>query len=166
MFWGGNYDISLSRGLNRRKSPADRMEKVKTMNKYRLVDQIAGIAATFCLSILPLAAQAQNTPPSAHPSLSQSAPTQQPEKKGGALAGLNLTDDQKARIKQIHQDTKAKIDAVNNDSTLTADQKVAKSKQLRRAAHRQVRKVLTPEQRQAMRERAKARKQATTPQPS
>lgn len=136
------------------------------MNKFKFVKHVAGFAATLGLSILPLAARAQNTSPTAAPDQSQSTPAQQPEKKGDALAGLNLADDQKAQIKKIHQDAKAKIETVNNDSTLTGDEKLAKTKQLRHAAHKQVRKVLTPEQRQAMRERAKARKQAAASQPS
>ena len=136
------------------------------MNSFRLIKQIAGIAAVLGLSILPAAVRAQDTQSSPAPDQSQSAPAQKPAQKGGALEGLNLTDDQKAQIQQIHKDTKAKVEAVSADSTLSADQKVEKTRQLRRAAHMQVRKVLTPEQRQAMRERARARRAAAAPQPS
>jgi|SRR5271154_830388 len=136
------------------------------MNNFRLIKQIAGITAVLGMSIVPATMQAQDTQSSPAPDQSQSAPAQKPAQKGGALADLNLTDDQKAQIQQIHKDTKAKVEAVNGDSTLTADEKLAKAKALRMAAHRQVAKVLTPEQRQAMRERARARRAAAAPQPS
>lgn len=136
------------------------------MNNFRFVKQIAGFAAVLGLSILPATLRAQDTQSAPAQDQSQAAPAQKPAQKGGQLAGLNLTDDQKAQIKQIHADTKAKVEAVNADSTLTADQKAEKTRQLHRAAHMQVRKVLTPEQRQAMRERARARRAAAAPQPS
>lgn len=69
----------------------------------------------------------------------------------GAMKGLNLTDDQKAEMKKIHESTKAQLDAVNKDESLTADQKKAKVHQLRHVARTQMVKLLTPEQQQQMR---------------
>jgi Spy/CpxP family protein refolding chaperone len=136
------------------------------MNNYRVARKMAGLAAVLGLSILPVTMRAQSSSSGPAQDQNQAAPAQQPDHKGGAMEALNLTDDQKAQMKQIHQDTKSRIDAVNNDSTLSADQKAAKTKQIRHAAHKQMKKVLTPEQRQAMRARARARKQGAAPQPS
>jgi len=85
------------------------------------------------------------------------------------MAGLNLTDDQKAQMKKIHESTKAQLDAVNKDESLTADQKGAKIHQLRHGARLQMVKLLTPEQRQQMKAniqqmRASRRQQQQQPQ--
>ena len=70
-------------------------------------------------------------------------------------------------MKKIHESTKAQLEAVNKDESLTADQKAAKIHQLRRSARMQMVKLLTPEQRQQMRAnvramRASRREQAAT----
>jgi Spy/CpxP family protein refolding chaperone len=78
----------------------------------------------------------------------QAAPAQP---NGPSRPDLNLTDDQKAQMKKIHQDAKAQIEAVNNDSSLSADQKQAKIQAIHRGTHKQVEAMLTPEQRQKMR---------------
>jgi Spy/CpxP family protein refolding chaperone len=78
----------------------------------------------------------------------QAAPAPQ---NGPSRPELNLTDDQKAQMKKIHQDAKAQIEAVNNDSSLSADQKQAKIHAIRRGSHKQVEAMLTPEQRKTMR---------------
>ena len=65
---------------------------------------------------------------------------------------LNLTDDQKAQMKKIREDAKSQMDAVKNDTSLSADQKQAKMKQIRRDSHKQVEAMLTPEQRKTMKE--------------
>jgi periplasmic protein CpxP/Spy len=78
----------------------------------------------------------------------QAAPAQQNE---SSKPDLNLTDDQKAQMKKIHQEAKAQIEAVNNDSSLSTDQKQAKIHAIRRGSHKQVEAMLTPEQKQKMR---------------
>jgi Spy/CpxP family protein refolding chaperone len=83
------------------------------------------------------------------------------------LEGLNLSDDQKAQIKQIHQDAKAKIQATNADTTLSEDQKQAQYKQIHQATEKQVHMLLTPQQRKQLRAerqaRAVARQQQAAP---
>ena len=78
----------------------------------------------------------------------QAAPAQQ---NGPVKPDLNLSDDQKAQMKKIRQDAKARIEAVNNDSSLSADQKQAKIQAIHRDTHKQVEAMLTPDQRQTMR---------------
>ena len=51
------------------------------------------------------------------------------------MKGLNLTDDQKAAMKKIHESTKAQLEAVNKDESLTAEQKEAKPSAAARRSH-------------------------------
>jgi protein CpxP len=75
-----------------------------------------------------------------------------PAQNAPARPDLNLTDDQKAQMKKIHENAKAQLDAVNNDSSLSADQKQEKLRQIHRDTHKQMQAILTPEQKQKMKE--------------
>lgn len=59
---------------------------------------------------------------------------------------LQLTDDQKAKIKTIRDDANQQILAVQKDASLTDDQKERKIKLIRKTARAQVFAVLTPDQ--------------------
>jgi Spy/CpxP family protein refolding chaperone len=59
---------------------------------------------------------------------------------------LQLTDDQKARIKTIRDDGNQQIQTVQKDTSLTADQKERKVKLIRKTTRAQVFAVLTPDQ--------------------
>jgi Spy/CpxP family protein refolding chaperone len=84
----------------------------------------------------------------------QAAPAAQTHEKGmgmhdklqAALDSLNLTDDQKAKVKEILADSKTKRQAVMADASLNEDQKHAKMKELHEATHAKLNEVLTPEQ--------------------
>ena len=104
---------------------------------------VAGVLAAYGS---PMQARAASGAPQA--GQTQAAPAPQ---NGPARPDLNLTDDQKAQMKKIHQDAKAQIEAVNNDSSLSADQKQAKIRAIHRGSHKQVEAMLTPEQRKTMR---------------
>jgi len=82
------------------------------------------------------------------------------------LANLNLTDDQKAQIKQIHEGTRSKVEAVNNDSSLSADQKQTKIHEIRRDMHEQVKKVLTPDQRKQFEENMREHRESKQQPPA
>lgn len=73
---------------------------------------------------------------------------------------LNLTGDQQAQIKKIHQEARAKMDAVNADSSLSDADKQAKIRAIHRASMKQVHAVLTPEQREQLREKMRERRAA------
>ena len=95
---------------------------------------------------------------SADPASSQAASTSQagqadPETQAKAQAKLhelsaelNLTDDQKAQLKPIVQDEIQKLRAVNDDASLTADQKKAKFTEIRQSYKSQIVSILNPEQ--------------------
>jgi periplasmic protein CpxP/Spy len=59
---------------------------------------------------------------------------------------LNLTDDQKAKVKPILQDQMQQMKAVREDSSLSEEQKRAKMKSVHESMHDQINAVLTPEQ--------------------
>ena len=81
------------------------------------------------------------------------------------FADLNLTDEQKAQIKKIHEDAKVKADAVKADTALTDTDKKSKLREIRKSAMADSKKVLTAEQQarleQKMKERRAARSQSS-----
>jgi Spy/CpxP family protein refolding chaperone len=126
---------------------------MKTQNTTKKLLTVAGLLAlgTFApLAFAQSGGQEQSNPPAA-----------QQEMKGHAnpYEGLNLTDDQKAQIKKIHMDEKAKADAVMGDSSLSDADKQAKVKEIHKAARTEADKVLTPEQRAQMKEKMKDRRE-------
>ena len=76
------------------------------------------------------------------------------------FAGLEFTDDQKSRISKIHEDFKARLDAVIKDDKLSPDQKGAMLQGFERMERGEVYKVLTREQQQEVRKRVLARRAA------
>src|SRR6201987_4335677 len=57
---------------------------------------------------------------------------------------LNLTEDQKAKLKPIFQDQAEQMKAVHDDPSLTPEQKAAKKKAIHETTHNQINAVLTP----------------------
>jgi len=129
------------------------------MNRNAITKQISIAAGFLALTFAPGIARAQSSAPPPAQDQSQAAPVAPAQHEGrmrGAMKGLNLTDDQKAEMKKIHESMKVQLDAVNKDDSLTADQKTAKTHELRHSARLQTVKLLTPEQRQQMKSNARA----------
>ena len=61
---------------------------------------------------------------------------------------LNLTDDQRAKLKSLHSSMRQQIETLRGDATLSADDKRAKIRSLRESSRPQFQAVLTPEQQQ------------------
>ncbi len=80
-----------------------------------------------------------------------------------AVQSLNLTDDQKAKVKEIFADAKAKHQAVSNDASLNEEQKKAKTKELHGAIMAKLNEVLTPEQQTELKTKMEAAKAAKPP---
>jgi Spy/CpxP family protein refolding chaperone len=76
-----------------------------------------------------------------------------------AVNGLDLNDDQKAKVSAIFTDSKSKRDAIVADTTLSPDQKKEKMKALHEDTRAKVNEILTPEQRAAL----KAKMQVMAP---
>ena len=143
------------------------------MISNRMTKQIAIAAGFLTLTIAPGIGRAQgSSQPAAQDQtpVAPAAPGRQQGREHGAMAGLNLTEDQKAAIKSIREKMKSQMDALHNDDSMTADQKAAKVHELRRSARVQTAKLLTPEQRQQMRANIRAlrvarRERRQQPQP-
>ena len=95
----------------------------------------------------------------------QAAPAQQGEmgmrdKLQSAVESLNLTDDQKPKVKDIFADAKAKRQTVWSDSSLTDDQKKAKMKELHAGTMAKLNEVLTPDQQAQLKTKTEAAKAA------
>jgi Spy/CpxP family protein refolding chaperone len=77
---------------------------------------------------------------------------EQPANVRQGMAALNLTEEQKARIKEIREITKTQVETAQNDTSLSQEAKQAKLKEIRRSSEEQIRAVLTPEQQQKLKE--------------
>ncbi|HYG99594.1 MAG TPA: hypothetical protein VD837_10720 [Terriglobales bacterium] len=64
--------------------------------------------------------------------------------------GLNLTDEQKAKLQPLFEQQRTQMQALRQDTSLTPEQKRTKMKELRDANHQKVMAILTPEQQQKM----------------
>ncbi len=63
---------------------------------------------------------------------------------------LNLTADQKSKLKEYNKSAKEQHDKIANDQSLTQEQKTTQLKQLREDRKKQMASVLTDEQKQKM----------------
>jgi Spy/CpxP family protein refolding chaperone len=59
---------------------------------------------------------------------------------------LNLTDEQKTKVKPILDEQTKQMHATQEDSSLTQEQKRDKMKQIHQTTHSQINEILTPEQ--------------------
>ena len=82
-----------------------------------------------------------------------------------AVESLDLTDDQKAKVKDIFADAKTQRQAIMSDASLSEDQKKAKMKELREAIKTKVNNVLTPEQQATLKSKMEAAKANAPSQP-
>jgi Spy/CpxP family protein refolding chaperone len=120
------------------------------------------LAGLTSVALLPLTAQAQQTQDQSQGSQSQSGSQPNAGQRRGRMAGsqrmgmlaqkLNLTDAQKEQFQQIGKDMRKQGMAIRQDSSLTADQKKEKMLALRKTAHQQMFAVLTPEQKEQLKQ--------------
>lgn len=82
-----------------------------------------------------------------------------------AVESLNLSDDQKAKVKDIFADAKTKRQAVFNDASLNEDQKKAKMKELHEGTLAKVNVVLTLEQQTELKSKMEAARAKPPAQP-
>ena len=110
-------------------------------------------------SAAPSQAPQQQSPPQASPPQSGRSGSASPSGQASDDNPLNLTEEQKTKLRPIIADENQQMEAVRNDSSLTMEQKVAKANQIREAASPKIKAVLTPEQLQKLAELQKARQQ-------
>jgi Spy/CpxP family protein refolding chaperone len=81
------------------------------------------------------------------------------------VESLNLTDDQKAKVKDIFADSKTKRQALMDDTSLNDDQKKAKMKELHKGTLAKLNGVLTPDQQTELKTKMEAEKTKPPAQP-
>jgi Spy/CpxP family protein refolding chaperone len=82
-----------------------------------------------------------------------------------AVESLDLTGEQKAKVKDIFADAKTQRQTIMNDASLNEDQKKTKMKELHQATKTKVNNVLTPEQQIALKSKMEAAKANAPSQP-
>ncbi len=138
----------------------DSIRKGMRMSKNRFAKGVAVAAGLLFLCVAPGLTRPQSSPPSPAPTPHKAPPVARPKKDTpppGYSAGLQYTDEQKARIDQIHQDMKSRMDAAATNEKLTAEQKSAMFAGYQRMERSQVFKVLTTQQRKEVLRRIRAR---------
>jgi hypothetical protein len=133
------------------------------MNKNRFWEPLAVAAGFFLLCAAP--GLTRTPSPSRGPAQTPTVatPGTRPNRDSPPqddFAGLQYTDEQKAAIDLIRQQTKSHKEAVLKDEKLTADQKEAMILGYTRIEYGQIYKELTPEQKREVRKRNSARRAA------
>jgi protein CpxP len=72
---------------------------------------------------------------------------------------LNLTDEQKEKIRPLLQDEEKQLQALRADTSLSPEQRREKRRQINQATRKQIGEILTPEQKEKWRENARQRRQ-------
>ena len=129
------------------------------MSKFAFVKTVVAAGGILFLCAAPELALGQPNQPAAAPA----APTKSamaPGRKSppDLLEGLTLTDDQKAKIDQIREETKSRLAAVANDKKLSPEAADAFLRGYQRMENGKILEVLTPEQQQEVRKRITARR--------
>ena len=114
-------------------------------------------------------AQTAPAPPS---SMQQNAPSTASPNSAQAQANednpLNLTDEQKTKLRPIIADENQQMEALRNDNSMSQAQKIDKANQIRAQASPKIKAILTPEQLQklAQLQQDRARQQQQESQPA
>jgi Spy/CpxP family protein refolding chaperone len=138
-------------------------QKELLMTKNRFASLVVVAAGFVLLCAAPGPARAQSTSPAAVQPKTMASAGAQPRKTSSPeddFAGLNYTDEQKAEIEKIRQDTKLRKDTVEKDNKLTADQKDAMLVGYNRLEYGRIYMVLTPIQKSQVRQKVHARRAA------
>ncbi len=152
------------------------------MRILKISTPILSFALALAIS-LPAAAQSSATNPSSQPATSQAAPAPPSSTQQSAPATtnqnsaqapanednpLNLTDEQKAKLRPIIADENQQMEALRNDNSLTQEQKIDKANQVRAQASPKIKAILTPEQLQklAQMQQERVRQQQQESQPA
>ena len=75
------------------------------------------------------------------------------------MGNLNLTEEQKATLKAEREASKAQLDAIRNDASLSETQKQEKAKAIREAQKGKMQSLLTPAQKEQMEQNKKEAKE-------
>ena len=108
---------------------------------------LSALVASSCLTGAS-ALQAQDTNSAATPPASDAPKPMRARPAGFDMIAkqLDLTDDQKAKVKPIFDDMRTKITALRSDQSLSQEDRRAKMTEIRTATSAQLKDILTPEQ--------------------
>ncbi len=113
------------------------------------------------------AAPAQSAPPASTQPSSPSSTQSSGQAQASQDNPLNLTEDQKSKLRPIIMEENQQMEALRNDTSMTQEQKIAKANQIRADASPKIKAILTPEQleklAQLQRERAQEQQQNQAP---
>ena len=130
------------------------------MKIEKILGGFVSLGLVAALAVPVVLAKTQATPPP------QAAAQEKGMHGGGiqaAVESLSLTDEQKAKVKDIFADAKTKGQAVSSDTTLSDEQKKAKMKELHGSIMAKLNEVLTPEQQTELKTKMEAAKAAKPP---
>ena len=125
----------------------------------RLAIRATAVAGFFFLSAAPGLMRAQVAQPAVvqPPRVGSAAPGPMRDPRGlDDFAGLKFTDEQKAKIDEIHRRMATRKDVVVKSEKLDADQKEAMIAGLGRMERGEIAKLLTPEQQKEVLKRVRA----------
>ena len=126
------------------------------MSKFEFVKTVIAAGGFLFLCAAQELALGQSSQPGAAapaPMKPASAPRGKSAAPPDLLEGLTLTDDQKAKIDQIREDTKSRLAAVANDKKLSPEAANAFLLGYQRNENAKILEVLTPQQQQQVRKR-------------
>jgi Spy/CpxP family protein refolding chaperone len=132
------------------------------MKKNRITQMTAAAGFLF-LCWAPGLTRAQDSAPGPAPTPHLSSPASGPKKDSHPpddLAGLTYTAEQQAKVDQIRQTAKQRMDAVKEDEKLAPEVKQAMLDGYQRIEINELYQVLTPEQQKEVRKKALARRNA------
>jgi len=136
------------------------------MSKFAFVKAVVAAGGILFLCAGPELALGQSNQPGAGPAApTKSASVPRGKSPPDFLQGLTLTDDQKAKIEQIRQDTKSRLAVVTHDRQLDPETANAFLSGYQRQENTKILEVLTPEQQQQVRKRLAAWKAAAGGKP-
>ncbi len=84
--------------------------------------------------------------PQAQPNPSGDAPAARPQTQADPDNPLNLTDEQKEKLRPIVADENQQLEALRSDTSMSQEQKMQKANQIRESASPKIKAILTPEQ--------------------
>jgi Spy/CpxP family protein refolding chaperone len=126
------------------------------ISKIAFVKTVVAAGGFLFLCVAPELALGQSSQPGAAPPASTKSALALRGKSAARpdlLEGLTLTDDQKAKIGQIREETRSHLDAVANDKKLSPEAADAIRRGYQRFENGKILEVLTPEQQQEVRKR-------------
>ena len=137
--------------------------KYMRRNRNRLGKPVLVVCGFLLSLVVPGLPGAQSNSPEAATTArpaSPAAPAKADTRPMDDFAGLTFTDDQRAKIAQIHHNAKLRKEAVVKNERLSQGQKDVTLEGLQRMERSEIFKVLTPEQQAEVRKRIMARRAA------